>query len=229
MNKIRLTPRTNEDWIKQLSDPVDGAALLDLRNILLTGLRAALVNKISIELDLKSEDFTDRALVKIQKELPKYNGAGKFTTWALKIAIHLAFVDIRYERLRDNFLGSKFNLGTIDFSPPAVQQGQDGDLVLERINDSILTIVGDYFENELTDRQRTALLAIYQQGLSMEESALQLDMSPVVIDELLSNTRIRLRALITETLNLNESDVFTFFELSEKNPTDSNGHNPDKK
>ena len=77
-------------------------------------------------------------------------------------------------------------------------------------------VVGDYIENVLTDQQRTALLAIYQQGLSREESAHQVDMSLDAIDKLLSDIRTRLRTLINETLNLSESDVFTFFELSEK-------------
>jgi hypothetical protein len=55
--------------------------------------------------------------------------------------------------LRDNFQGSKFDSAKVDFSPPANQQQPDGEQVLEQIQYSIVDVVGEFIENELTARQ----------------------------------------------------------------------------
>jgi DNA-directed RNA polymerase specialized sigma24 family protein len=80
MNKQTISRRTNNEWIKQLSDPVDEEALLDLHNLLQNGLRPALKDMITKDLNLRTEEFTQLALIKIQREIPTFNGEGKFTT-----------------------------------------------------------------------------------------------------------------------------------------------------
>ena len=108
MSELKIPRRTNNNWIEKLSDPVDEQALSDLQNLLLHGLRPVLKDSIAKDLDLRIEEFTQLALIKIQEELPLYSGAANFTTWALKIAIRLACAGLRYERFVEESLDKTY-------------------------------------------------------------------------------------------------------------------------
>ena len=71
-----MSQRTNEEWLEQLSDPVDEKALSDLRVILLRGLRASLSNRINTDLDAITEDFVQDALLKVLKSIDTFRGEG---------------------------------------------------------------------------------------------------------------------------------------------------------
>ena len=90
--------RTNAEWLDQLANPIDNEALEDLRKILLRGLRASLSNKIHTDLDAVTEDFVQDALLKILDNLETFRGESRFTTWAQKIAIHVAYTELRRRR-----------------------------------------------------------------------------------------------------------------------------------
>ncbi|MFN2144912.1 MAG: RNA polymerase sigma factor, partial [Anaerolineales bacterium] len=96
-----MNQRTNQEWVDQLSDPIDNDALTDLREIILRGLRASLSNKINTDLDAITEDFAQDALLKILKSIDTFRGESRFTTWAQKIAIHVAYTELRRRRWKD--------------------------------------------------------------------------------------------------------------------------------
>jgi RNA polymerase sigma-70 factor (ECF subfamily) len=101
MKKTNLVQRTNEEWITALSDPVSDDALTDLGNILICGLRSTLSSRITTDLDSITEDFSQEALKKICKNIHTFRGESKFTTWAMKIAIHVAYTELRHWRRKD--------------------------------------------------------------------------------------------------------------------------------
>jgi uncharacterized protein YqgV (UPF0045/DUF77 family) len=95
MKKPHLAQRTNEEWTTALSDPVSDDAIKDLRKILLAGLRASLSDRITTDLDSFTEDFAQEAQQKICKNIHTFRGESKFTTWAMKFAVHAAFAEMR--------------------------------------------------------------------------------------------------------------------------------------
>src|SRR3990172_8106160 len=98
--KTGLKTRSNEEWLQALG-AVSPEALEDLRAVLLRGLRAALANRVNSDVDALAEDFTQEALLKILKSLHTFRGESRFTTWAQKIAIHIALSELRRRRWQD--------------------------------------------------------------------------------------------------------------------------------
>jgi DNA-directed RNA polymerase specialized sigma24 family protein len=71
----------------------------ELRGELVTGLRRALSRR-GVSDDLL-EDFAHDAMVRIREHLDDFRGDSRFTTWALSIAVRVAFDELRHARWRD--------------------------------------------------------------------------------------------------------------------------------
>jgi RNA polymerase sigma-70 factor (ECF subfamily) len=93
--------RDNDEWVRALANdgPVGEEAQRDLRNLLVRGLRRILAPR-GVGEDL-CEDFAHEALLRIRERLAAFRGESQFTTWALSIAIRLAFDELRHKRWKD--------------------------------------------------------------------------------------------------------------------------------
>jgi len=94
--------RDNETWQTHLdgAGPDQQAALSDLRDALLGGLRRALSHRAPVS-DAFLEDVVQDSLVRILERLPQFQGRSRFLTWAMSIAIHLAMSELRRQRWKD--------------------------------------------------------------------------------------------------------------------------------
>jgi RNA polymerase sigma-70 factor (ECF subfamily) len=96
----RTPDRTNEEWLTELRGPERDQALADLRAILVRGLGYAMADRSQVtEADL--QDFAQEALLKILAGLDSFRGESRFTTWAHKIAVRVAFTELRRRRWKD--------------------------------------------------------------------------------------------------------------------------------
>jgi RNA polymerase sigma-70 factor, ECF subfamily len=98
--------RTNEEWLQALTSTGSArvAALNDLRDVLVRGLRRGLLGRVNTsapDFDALAEDFVQEALLKILDNLPTFAGRSKFTTWAHKITVHVALSELRRKRWQD--------------------------------------------------------------------------------------------------------------------------------
>ena len=98
---ITSLDRTNEEWIAALKGPYLDEALEDLRKLLVRGLQGALSSRIRADLSSVIEDFVQEALLKILDNLDSFRGESRFTTWAQKIAVNVAFTELRRRRWQD--------------------------------------------------------------------------------------------------------------------------------
>ena len=96
-----MQDRTNYEWVAALSGPDPGPAIEDLRLFLLRGLRFALASRIQGDLEMLVEDFVQDSLVRILDKLDTFRGESRFTTWAQKIAVRVAFSELRRQRWKD--------------------------------------------------------------------------------------------------------------------------------
>jgi RNA polymerase sigma-70 factor (ECF subfamily) len=137
----KILDRSDEDWVTQLSAR-EPAAVEDLRSYLVRGLMKALSGRADAH---AVEDFAQDAVLKVLAGLESFRGDSRFTTWALTIAIRVAFSELRKARYRDVPLEALAE----EQAAPAPEPADEGALAtLRRL-----------IETSLTDRQRALVQA----------------------------------------------------------------------
>jgi RNA polymerase sigma-70 factor (ECF subfamily) len=203
-----MAERTNQEWLAELRGPGRDRALADLRALLIKGLRYAMADRPAVtEVDL--EDFVQEALLKILSGLDTFRHESRFTTWAQKIAVRVAFTELRRRRWRDVSLEEVTGSSDTDFvldvmADPAVGPEQHA------IQHSLLTALGETIDEELTDRQRQALVAVSIQGMPLEEVARRMGTNRNALYKLLHDARQRLKTRLTAR-GLSPQDILAVF------------------
>jgi RNA polymerase sigma-70 factor (ECF subfamily) len=204
-----MQERSNHDWLADLTGPQRDAALVDLRALLQRGLRYALASRPNVD-DEAIEDFIQEALLKILDNLDSFRGESKFTTWAQKIAVNVAFTELRRLRWRDVSLDEMTDSKGLDFVPDMlVDHSAPPDQ--QAIQHIFLETLGRLIETELTDKQRQALVAVQIQGVPLEEVARRLGSNRNATYKLLHDARRRLKTKM-EAEGLSPEDVLAAFD-----------------
>lgn len=189
-----MTQRSNEEWIAALDEPgaARQAALDDLRRILVRGLRYALASRGSVT-DADLEDFAQDALLKILDALDSFRGESRFTTWAQKIAVRVAFSALRHRHWRDvPFPGTMDDDQHSDFVPDSLIDPLASPET-QALQGSALDLLRRVLAEELTDRQRQALVAVVLQGMPLAEVALRMGTNRNALYKLVHDARQRLK------------------------------------
>ena len=183
--------RTDDEWIDELGGATPDGALADLRELLLRGLRFALASYGVTESDL--EDFVQDGLLKILDNLTSYRREARFTTWAQKVCVRVALTELRRRRWRDVSLEDIIAQSEIaDFTPAALTD-QSPDPGEATVTQMMLATVQRLIQEELTERQRTALMAVMQGGMPLQEVAERMGMNRNALYKLLHDGRQRLK------------------------------------
>ena len=206
------TQRSNKEWLEALRPPIADEALDDLRSTLLRGLRAALSNRVDGDLAALTEDFTQDALLKILDSLESFRGESRFTTWAQKIAIHVAFSELRRRRWKDISLQTLIETPDGDEYTPAILTDPSVTPEREATQHDLMEIVEGLVDEELTDRQRTAMLAMVQSDMPISEIAVKMDTNPNALYKLMHDARKRLQVRLEEKSGLSAQEVMAVFE-----------------
>lgn len=207
--------RTNEQWLADLrsTGPQRDAALEDLRTILTTGLQRGLVGQVdptAPEFDALTDDFVQDALLRIMDNLDSFAGRSLFTTWAHKITANVALSELRRKRWKDSSLDELTEAESGDYTPSFVADpAPTPEAVTER--EELLRYVGLILREELTDRQRTALTAVFLQGKPLAEVARLMDSNQNAMYKLLFDARQRLKRRL-ETDGLTSGEIIATFE-----------------
>ena len=186
-----MVQRTNEEWLEALRGPQHDKALADLRALLLRGLRAALLGKGKVsEADL--EDFGQVALLKIMAALDSFRGESRFTTWAYRIAIRVAFSELRRRRWRDVSLDDLTASPDSNFIPDTLADPA-ADPEQQTIQHMVLDTMRRVIAEDLTDKQRQALVAVRVHGMPLAEVARRMGTNRNALYKLLYDARQRLQ------------------------------------
>lgn len=206
-----MKQRTNDEWLTELADPnARETALIDLRAILLNGLRRGLISYVNTqgpEFEPLAEDFTQEALLKVLDNLDSFRGNSKFTTWAHKIAVRVALTELRRKRWKDRSLedlqsdDSPFVFVAPDKKPTPDLSTEQADLMAR-----VLQIV----QEELTDKQRLAMELVPIGGLPMDVAADRMEMKRNALYKLLHDARLRLKNRL-ERDGLSSAEILATF------------------
>jgi len=210
-----MPTRTNEQWLSDLQQDGDSreAALGDLRAVIMNGLPYALSRWVSPSeprFEFLVEEVAQETLLRILDRLHTFEGRSQFTTWAHKIAIRIALSELRRKRWRDSSLDELADNEEAPAPESLMEDFSAGpETSVERAD--MLARVRRVIAEELTDRQREALLLLSVQGMPMDEAARKLKTNRNALYKLLHDARLRLkRRLFLEGLSAQE--VLTAFE-----------------
>ena len=194
---------SNDQWLVALRGPTRDEALAELRVVLMRGLKAALGGPVS-RVESSVEDFVQEALIKILDNLDSFRGECPFTTWAQTICVRTAFAEMRRSRWRDVSLDEVI-------SQPEGSTAADlqHDPELAATQTMIMEKFRRFIDEELTDRQRTALLAALG-GMPLEAVADRMDTNRNALYKLLHDARKRLRRRMSAEM-LSPQDVLGAF------------------
>jgi len=191
-----MRERSNEEWLAALRGARREEAVADLRVVLVRGLKAAFAGRGRCELETSVEDLAHEALMKVLDNLDSFRGESRFTTWAQKIAIRVAFTELRRKHWRDVSLQDVLEKGescfsgldTVVDSAPTPEETATRRLMLETL--------GRFIEEELTERQRRALVAVILGGMPLEEVARRMGTTRGALYKLLHDARKKLKKRI---------------------------------
>jgi len=203
---VPILERTNEQWLAALRGPEKDEALADLRVVLVRGLRAALGARSGDLSEAAIEDFAQEALVKVLRNLGSFRGESRFTTWAQKIAVLTASTELRRRRWRDVSLqevldrhganrGESYRLADEQPTPERLT-----------MRTTMLTTVRRFVDEELTERQQEAIVAVMFEGMPLEEAARRMGINRNALYKLMHDARKRLKKRM-EAEGLSAQDV----------------------
>ena len=210
-----MTTRTNEAWLSELrsSGQEREAAVEDLRAVIQKGLPYALSRWLSPDqpqFNSLVEEVTQETLLRVLDQLNTFEGRSQFTTWVHKIAVRIALTELRRKRWRDASLDELTENEDIPPPPGLLADPQAGpETSAERAD--MMVRVRRIIDEELTERQRQALLLLGVQDMPMEDAARKLKTNRNALYKLLHDARLRLKnRLSVEDINAHE--VLALFE-----------------
>lgn len=164
------------------------SALSELRIILARNLRKALSSYARAD-DSFLDDAVQDSLVRILDRLDQFRGRSQFVTWATTIAIRIAMSELRRFRWRDVSLDEVVD-GTAPLARFATDDGWGPGIQIER--NTILDKMQEVIDTQLTEKQRTALMA-EMKGMPQDEIARHLGSNRNAVYKLTHDARKKLK------------------------------------
>jgi RNA polymerase sigma-70 factor (ECF subfamily) len=211
-----MVDRSNKEWLADLKSdgPDKEAALADLRTTIQTGLPYALSNYLSPDNpQFKSliDEVTQDTLLRVLDHMNTFEGRSRFTTWVQKIAVRIALTELRRRRWRDFSLDSLVdeNEEGVSFPSLMIDPAPNPDALTQQSD--LLQRVGRLINEELTEKQRQAIVATAIEGVPLEEVARRMNMKRNALYKLLHDARLRLKKRMANE-GLTTEDIWAVFD-----------------
>jgi len=202
-----MRERTNEQWLIELRGPNPDGALADLYDLLVRSLGTAL-GGYGGGVEANFGDFAQEALIKITSNLDSFRGESRFTTWAQKIVVNVALTELKRKRWRDVSLQELLaRRGAADRGPAEIQLTPE-QLALQN---GVLEELRRVIDEELTSRQREAIVAVLLEEMPISEVARRMGTTQNALYKLLHDARKRLKRQM-EAAGLSAEEVLAVFD-----------------
>lgn len=210
-----MDSRSNEAWLEELGSagPARESALADLRSVVAKGLPYALSRWLSADDPLFSplvEEVTQETLLRVLDQLSTFEGRSMFTTWVHKIAIRIALTELRRKRWQDASLDEMVD-NEESPAPGRLMADPQAGPETSAVRADMLARIRRIMDEELTDKQRQALILLGLQDMPMEEAARRMKTNRNALYKLLHDARLRLKRRL-EREDLNAQEVLAAFE-----------------
>jgi RNA polymerase sigma-70 factor (ECF subfamily) len=193
-----------------LCGPKREEALADLRHILLKGLGFAMASYDNVRED-DLEDFVQTALLRILDKLDTFRGESRFTTWAQKIAVRVGLSELRRKRWQDVSL-DELTVGAMGTEiVPRFMADPTAGPEKQAMQVALLEQLERVIAEEMSDKQRRALVAVYFHGIPLEETAGQMGTNRNALYKLLHDARKRLKERLLQH-GISAQEMLAVFE-----------------
>ena len=200
-----MLTRSNDEWVRALraSGADNEIALRDVREYLVAKLRYVLRGKTRGKSHL-AEDIAQEAVVKVIGGIDGFRGDSRFTTWALRIAINLAYTELRHARWEDVSLDV--------FPADELQMGgsntkRSGELPEDvTMRNALVQALNSAMKTCLSEYQRRALQAVMNTRMPMGEVALRLGTNRNALYKVLYDARAKLKRALLDA-GFTEHDI----------------------
>ncbi|MCJ7623791.1 MAG: RNA polymerase sigma factor [Anaerolineaceae bacterium] len=209
-----MEKRENENWLSELrtEGTSQETALADLRGIIVTGLRHALTKWLhpgEPQFESLIEEIAQETLLKVLDNLDSFEGRSQFTTWVHKIAVRTALTELRRKRWRDVSLDEPLENSDEPGLYFAVDPDTGTEVTIEQKD--ILEKLGHVINEELSEKQRRAMVGVAIQGMPLEEVARRMNTNRNALYKLLHDARLKLKKRFAKE-GMQVSDIFATFE-----------------
>jgi RNA polymerase sigma-70 factor (ECF subfamily) len=189
LGKRKIMKTAERNWKENL---VPGSlerekALGELRLFLLKGVRGGLSLRPGTDRDF-IEDVVQTALLRILDNLESFEGRSAFTTWALAIALRVAFSELRRRHWGNVSLEELREKGAVLPDEIDMPPNPMGTVMLNRL----LTLMNQLIRTRLTPRQRDVLTAQLN-SMPQDEIARQMNMTRNAVYKLAHDARKALK------------------------------------
>ncbi len=210
-----MPTRSNETWLSDLHSEGEPRelALTDLREVIAHGLPYALSRWLSPDDPLFMplvEEVTQETLLRVLDQLDTFEGRAMFTTWVHKIAVRIALTDLRRKRWQDSSLDEMLDNEETPPPPRLMADRSAGPETLAERTDMVAHI-RHILDEELTPKQREALVLLGIQDMPLEEAAKRMKTNRNALYKLLHDARLRLKQRLSAE-GLNPHEVLEAFE-----------------
>jgi len=210
--------RSNEEWLRALrTDGVEQQeALKDLREgilrVVLGYLAEHHVGRVSLDREETrqlAEDCAQEALLAILEKLETFRGESRFTTWAYAVTIRLVLGALRRRRWKEVSLEQSRIGEELPAWPIEDAKSPDPERALQQ--EEVWRILKGIVETELTQRQRSVLVAHIFQGMPLDLVADWLGTSRDTVYKTLHDARKKLKKCLIEH-GLTQEEILGVFE-----------------
>jgi RNA polymerase sigma-70 factor (ECF subfamily) len=191
-------PRDNQTWLADLHAGGErrDIALADLSATLrrvLPGALARWLSPASGQFDAFLEDMIQETLMRVLDRLDSFEGRSQFTTWVYKIAVRISLNELRHRKWKEVSLDGLEEGSEPDEMPSERFASSDThpESALERKD--AMELVKRILEDELTPRQRAAMMAVSVKGVPMEEVARRMGTNRNALYKMMHDARLRLK------------------------------------
>ena len=202
--------RDNEAWLRELRSPDPSQALVDLHQILLRNLGHIFASSRDLR-EENLEDFVQDAIIRVLAALDTFRGESQFTTWATKIAIRIAYTEMRRLRWKDVSLDELIGDDPTEYTRYRyipVESTDTEQLATQRVMlEKLLRIIAE----ELTEKQSRALLSTCVYGMPFEEVARQMGTNRNALYKLIHDARSRLKVQM-QIHGISAQEYLDYFE-----------------
>ncbi|KAF0111792.1 MAG: hypothetical protein FD147_594 [Chloroflexi bacterium] len=207
--------RTNEEWLTSLRSPGElrEVALADLSKIIITGIPYALAKWIQQD-DLRFsslvEEVTQETLLRVLARLDSFEERSQFTTWVYTIAVRVALTELRRAKWKETSLDQLIE-GKEEGDEPHEIPDMGVNIESSFEKREMMSIIQKVMLEELTEKQRTALMAVAIHGMPLEEVARRMDTERNALYKLLHDARLKLKHHM-EKQGIAPEELFAVFE-----------------